>query len=364
MSTTLPALPRGRVFELTRRKIKPVHLMNFARYLSVFLSAGLPILGALTIIMDDTKDKPVKKAISQIAESLRVGNNITAAIGATRGAFPESFISLVRAAEATGQLDVVLGQVAKYIEREIEARKQIRSALTYPALVVAFAAVSVTVLVAFVLPRFQKFFLSFHAKLPLPTRMLIGFTNFLTGSKILLLEAGLVLILVGIFLQLRGPGRVVRDHLLLRLPLVGKVVQFSVVEKFCRILSSMVASGVQLPDAVALAAAGTSNRVYEPRLMAARQTMIDGGGIYAPLASTGLFPPAAIQMMRVGEETGTLDERLNEVSIFYSKELGYKLKALTDMLEPTAVVIVGLLVGFVAVALVSAIYGVYNQAHF
>ncbi|MGQ0679346.1 MAG: type II secretion system F family protein [Actinomycetota bacterium] len=348
-------------FEITPKKVKPVQLMNFCRYLSVFVTAGVPLLDALEIIYGDSPDKKLKRAIREVSASLQAGENFSAAVAIHRKAFPGFFVNVLRSAEASGQLDVVLGQLAGYIERDLEARRKTRAALVYPAVVIALACVSGGILVGFVLPRFKEFFAEFDAGLPLPTRILVAVTDFMVQYG--LLTALLIgLLSVSLFAAtLTGPGRTLRDRAILRMPLVGKVVRFAVVERFCRILSAMVKAGVPLVDALELSADGTSNRAFTTRLARARQSMIEGEGLYLPLAQTSLFPASAIQMIRVGEETGTLDDRLGEIAAFYGQELEHKLKNLTSLLEPIAIVVVGLMVGFVSVALVSAIYGVYSE---
>ncbi|MDP2709780.1 MAG: type II secretion system F family protein [Solirubrobacteraceae bacterium] len=365
MSTAVePTLAeRGRgilQIELTPKKVKPVHLMNFCRYLSVFLTAGIPILDALAIIEVDTPDKKLKQVIREISAALRQGDNLATAVAVHGGSLPNFFVSMVTAAEETGQIAAVLGQIAVYIERDIEARRKFKSALTYPSVVVGMSLVAVVVLVTFVLPRFVTFFKDFGAELPLPTRILVAVSEFVAGFGLFVL-VGLVLVgLTLVFGTVRGKGRLLRDRAILRMPLSGKVIRFAVVERFCRVLSSMVQAGVPLPVALDLAATGASNRAFAEKLRLARREMIEGQGLSGPLAATGMFPVAAVQMMRVGEETGTLEERLSEISSFYGKEVEHRLKRLTDLLEPAAVVFVGLLVGFVAVAIVSAIYGVFQ----
>ena len=347
-------------FEVTTKKVKPVHLMNFCRYLSVFLTAGVPILEALEIIQSDTSDKKLKLAITDISLALRAGDNLSTAVQAHRKAFPTFFVSMLHSAEETGQLAPVLGQISRYIERDIEAKRKFKSALLYPAIVIGLSMVSVTILVVFVLPRFVTFFKDFDTRLPLPTRMLIAISDFVVSSGLIVVGVFAVIVAVVGGGSMTGQGRVILDRVVLRAPLVGKVFRFAIVERFCRILGSMVQAGVPLPVAIELAANGASNRAFGEKMVTAKRRMIEGEGLYAPLAGTGMFPPAAVQMMRVGEETGTLEERLDEISIFYGQELEYRLKRLTDMLEPIAVVVVGIVVGFVAVALISAIYGVFN----
>jgi len=347
--------------EITPKKIKPVGLMNFSRQMAAFVRAGVPLLDAIAILRDEEADKTLQRVMGEISDSLRFGESFSSAVALHAGAFPGFFVSSLRSAEVTGELDVVLAQLSRYIEREVEARRKIKSALAYPALVMVMAGVTVVVLTVFVLPRFKTFFESFHAKLPLATRMLLAFTRFLGDWWYVIV--GVMVGLLALFIaSLRTrKGRELRDRALLWLPAIGPVVRFTIVERFSRILSSMVVAGVPMADSLQLAADGTNNLVYEKGLRRARDQMLEGEGIWRPIARTALFPQAMIQMIRVGEETGSLDEQLEAVASFYERELEYKIKALTNLFEPVAILAVGLIVGFVAIALVAAIYGIYNQ---
>ncbi|EYT82694.1 type II secretion system F family protein [Streptomyces andamanensis] len=347
--------------ELTAAKADLVELSNFSRQMAAFIKAGVPLLDALEIIRAETKDKKLGAVLVDVMDSLRFGESFAAAMAAHTAALPPFYVSVLRSAEATGELDVVMAQLARYIERDVEGRRSIRSALTYPVLVMGLAVGVVLVLVLFVLPRFKVFFESFHAELPLTTRLLLGFTDFVTAWYPVVLGV-LVVLGAALIAGLRTErGRVLRDRFLLALPVVGDVVRFMAIERFCRILTSMIKAGVPIPEALGLAASGANNLVYERSIGTARKEMLEGGGISRPIARTKLFPGAVTQMMRVGEETGTLDDQLENVSDFYEKELQHKLKRLTSLFEPTIVIMVGVVVGFVAVALISAIYGVYNQ---
>lgn len=349
-------------FEVTAAKVKPMELMHFCRYMSVFLMAGIPVLEALETVRQDTKDKKLKQMIADMLAGLRGGDNFATTVAAHHRAVPPFFVSMMRAAEETGQLAAVLGQMSGYIERDIEAKRKTKSALIYPAVVVGLSGVSVVILVAFVLPRFVDFFKEFDAKLPLPTRILMWISETCTAYGPISLGI-LVVVAIGLGVSmLTEQGKLLRDKVLLGTPVVKKVVLFAVVERFCRILASMVSAGVPLPAALELASSGGSNRAFGQQIAVARRKMIEGAGLSGPLAETRLFPAAAVQMLRVGEETGTLEARLEEISTFYGKELEYKLKRLTDLLEPAAVVIVGIVVGFVAIAIISAIYGVFSSS--
>ena len=347
--------------ELTPNKVKLVELGNFSRQMAAFVGAGVPILDALAIIEAEATDKTMRKVVREVADSLRFGESFASAMALHSEAFPPFYVAVLQSAEATGELDVVLSQLAIYIERDLEAKRKIRSAMAYPTLVFIMSVVTVVILTVFVLPRFKRFFESFDAELPLPTRILVSVTNFLTGSWFELVVA-VVVVVVGVVLLVVTPrGRRARDALLLRLPVAGDVVRFTVIERFCRILSSMVQAGVPIDESLRLAGVGANNHVFRRSLTEARHRMLEGEGLYRPIANTGLFPGTVTQMMRVGEETGTLDAQLEAVATYYGKELEYKLKRLTNLFEPLCIIVVAVIVGFVAVALVSAIYGVYNQ---
>jgi type IV pilus assembly protein PilC len=276
-------------------------------------------------------------------------------------AFPEFYRGILRSAELTGRLDAALTQLAGYLERDLEARRKIKSALIYPSVVAVMSTFTIVVLAGFVLPRFKVFFASLHAKLPLPTRILLGITDFVGAWWWLILAvlAGLALV-VSVAVRTE-PGRRVRDRLLLAVPVLGVTVQFALVERFCRMLGSMLGAGVTLPEALRVTSAALSNRVYTGALKHVGEAMLEGHGIAAPIARTRLFPATATQMIRVGEDTGTLDEQLEVAAQYYERELDYQIKRVTALFEPAMIIVMGGLVGFVAVALVSAMYGIFNQ---
>jgi type IV pilus assembly protein PilC len=234
-------------------------------------------------------------------------------------------------------------------------------ALIYPIVVVLLSLVSLVILITYVLPKFTEFFDSLDAKLPLPTRMIINLGDFF-GSWWWLMGSILVVTGVTLFFTLRTEkGKVWRDRFMLRLPVVGDLIRHAVLERFCRILASMVAAGVPLPDALVVTSDATNNRVYRQGLETAREAMLRGEGLAGPLSASGLFPPAARQMFRVGEDTGSLDKQMETAAIYFDRELDYKLKRFTSLFEPLVIVVAGGIVGFIAIALVSAMYGIFRQ---
>jgi type IV pilus assembly protein PilC len=350
-------------FEITRKRVPRKEIMHFSRQMAAFIAAGIPVLDALEVIHDEASNKLFRTALSDMIASLRAGDTFAGAAAAHPEAFPPFYIGILRSAEVTGSLDTVLAQLSTYIERDLEARQKIVNALVYPAIVLAMSVVTVLVMTVFVLPRFKTFFQSLHAKLPLATRLLIDVTNVLSTYWYAFVGfVLLLLVLMALSVRTRR-GREVRDSLLLRLPVFSDLVRFAVLERFCRVLSSMVIAGVPLPEALVVTSEATNNTVFQHALGGVREAMVRGEGLAGPIAATGLFPAAARQMFKVGEETGTLDDQLETTAVYFERELNYKITRFTSLFEPAVIVAIGLLVGFVAIALVSAMYGIYRQIH-
>ena len=348
-------------FEVTKKKVPRKDIMHFSRQLSVFVQAGVPIMEALDVIAVETTDKLLQQCLYDMIERLQSGDTFASAAAAHPEAFPNYYVGILSSAELTGNLDTVLDQLADYLDRDIEARSKITSALVYPAVVAAMAVVVVVILATFVMPKFVVFFKSFNAQLPLPTRMLLSVSNFFTHWWWAIL-AVVVVAVVGIIATRRsGAGKARIDSIILHLPVLGDLVRTAVIERICRILSSMLKAGVSLPEAMRVTAESANNSVYSSGIATVREEMIEGQGLAEPLARTGLFPGAARQMFRVGEETGTLDAQLATAAAFYDRELDVKLKRFTSLFEPAVIIFMGVVVGFVAIALVSAMYGIYKQ---
>jgi type IV pilus assembly protein PilC len=302
-----------------------------------------------------------KRALDEMVIDLREGATFAGAAAAHPEAFPPYYIAILRSAERTGELDVVLGQLATYIERDAEARSKITSALIYPAIVLAMSIITVGVLTGFVLPRFETLFTSLHARLPLPTRMLLDLSHGVSSNWYWIAGlAGFVLVSILVAWRSKG-GKAVLDRVLLNLPIAGDLLRHVILERVCRILAAMIRAGVSLPEAMSVTANVTNNAVYRRGLGDVREGMLEGQGLIAPLGRTGLFPSAARQIFRVGEETGTLDDQLTTAAAYYERELDYKIKRFTSLFEPAVIIVMGVIVGFVAVALVSAMYGIYRQ---
>jgi type IV pilus assembly protein PilC len=346
--------------ELTPRKVPRSDVMHFSRQVAAFVRAGIPLIDALDTVRETASNPRLREILTETTELIQVGVPFSDALDRHRDVFPPYYIGILRSAEITGRLDTVLDQLASYIERDMEARQKIRSALTYPLVILVMSIVTVVVLVSYVLPKFTDFFKEFDAQLPTVTTILLEVADFFETWWWLLAIIGLALVLVAVRVNRTEGGQRWRDQMVLRVPAIGPVVQFNVIERFCRIIAAMMHAGVPLPEAMQSAIDGCNNRIYAEALGDVRDAMLEGEGMARPVTATGLFPPAATQMMRVGEETGTLDTQMDAAADFFAKELDYKLARLTALAEPAVIIVMGAIVGFVAVALVSAMYGIFQ----
>ncbi len=350
---------RGKLdFELTKVKVKRKELMNFTRQLAVFVKAGIPLTEAMEVIGDETSDVALQRTITMMVEDLRNGGTLSGAAAKHPEAFPNYYIGILGSAELTGKLDETLENLAIYLERELDTRSKVVGALSYPAVVMVLALITVTILCGYVLPQFKPLFAELNADLPFATRSLLFVGDLFTIMWYIPFSVFSLFMAHIMWLKKTPSGQAFKDKMLLKTPIISGIIEYSILERFCRILGAMVRAGVPLPDAMRTTTESTNNIVFRTRLEQAQIEMLEGGGFAAPLARTGVFPGAARQMFKVGEETGTLDKQLEIASIYFDRELESRIKKFTAMFEPLMIVAVGVVVGFVAVALVQAMYGV------
>jgi type IV pilus assembly protein PilC len=332
-------------------------IVLFTRMLSTFVGAGIPMSRALSTIAEETGSVLFRRVLLTVLADLEKGQNLSDALVRHPGVFPPLYIDLIRVAELTGNLESTLKQLAGYMRRDLSTLRRVRSAMVYPAVIAVVAAVVVVILVVFAMPAFVRIFAEFHVQLPLATRILLAIVAFIQAWFLAIGGAILGAVVVG-WLALRTTrGVYLKDRLLLRTPVFGVIVQAAILNRFCRTLSVVLKAGVPLGQTFDAVVTGTGNLVYERGLQTVREQMTSGEGFAGPLARTRLFPPMLTQMVRVGEETGTLDTYLEQASDFYEEELDYRIRAMTALIEPVMTVIVGVVVGFIAVALISAMYG-------
>jgi type IV pilus assembly protein PilC len=338
-------------------------LVLFSRQLATFLKVGVPITEAIRLLRSGTRSGAFKAALDDVNDDLDEGESFSVAISHHPTIFNQLYVDMVRAAEFSGNLDRVLVQIAIYLQRQDTALKKLRSAMIYPAIIMTLAVGVCVVLIVVVLPNFVSLFNEFHSELPLPTKMLIAVGEFGQAFRIHII-AGFLIALFGsfMFLQTRT-GHVFWDHMIIRIPFLGKIVVYSIVERFTRTLSTMLRAGIPISQTFDVASASSGNIRYRRGLEAVRQRMVTGDGFSEPLAATGLFEPMVIRMVKVGEETGTLDQSLEQIADFLADEMDYKVRNMIALMEPSLVIAVGAAVGFVAVSVILPMYGLLKAVH-
>lgn len=343
------------------RLVKIDVVMGFSRQLSSFLEAGIPIVSALEIVAEETSSADMRKVIEEIRSSILRGASFADAVDAHSDVFPNYYRAMVRSAEYTGNIDVILARLTGYLDRDITARKEVKSALTYPVFVLCLAFVAIGAMSIFVLPKFKDMYASLGANLPLPTRMLLAFTNFTTTKWPLILIGGAGTIVLTLLVLGGNRNKARRDRLLRHVPVLGNLFDLIALERFCRVLGALVEAGVPLPSGIEVSAASTNNSYFEAKLAAVKDTVVRGGGLSAPVTESGVFPTAARQMIRVGEQTGSLGVQLSKAANYYERELGFSMKKATELFQPAVILFVGFFVGFIAVAQVAAMFSIFRQ---
>ena len=341
--------------------VSTADLILFSRQLATFIRVGVPITDAIKLLQGATNSGAFRLALDDIHQDLEGGEAFSTAIAHHPSVFNQLYVDMVRAAEYSGTLDRVLTQVASYLQRQDTALKKLRSALIYPATVLLLAIAVCTVLIVFVLPNFVAIFHEFRAKLPLPTQILLAVGVFAQTWRFEIV-AGLFFVTVVTLVIAASPlGRWIWDYSVIRVPVLGRIVVYSIIERFTRTLSTMLRAGIPISQTFEVAIASAGNLRFRRGLENVKDRMLTGDGFSVPLADTGLFAPMMIRMIRVGEETGTLDSSLEQIADFLSEEMDYKVRNMIALMEPMLVIAVGAAVGFVAVSVILPMYGLLSQ---
>ena len=337
-------------------KVKTADLILFSRQLATFIRVGVPITDAIRLLQGASTSGAFRLALEDVTQDLEAGEAFSTAIAHHPIVFDQLYVDMVRAAEYSGTLDRVLIQIASYMQRQDTAIKKLRSAMIYPAIILVLAVAVCTILVVFVLPNFVQMFKEFHAELPLPTKVLLATGSFAQEWRIEIVLALFVVIIAVLAFFSSPPGRVFWHYAVLRLPVIGPIVTYSIIERFTRTLATMLKAGIPISQTFEVAIASAGNTRYQRGLASVKERMLSGDGFSAPLAATGLFEPMMIRMIRVGEETGTLDSSLEEIADFLSEEMDYKVRNMIALMEPSLVIAVGGAVGFVAISVILPMY--------
>ncbi len=338
-------------------KITPLDIAVFSRQLATMLAAGIPLVQAFEIV-GVGHDKPaMQKLILDIKGHIEAGSSLHEALKKHPLYFDDLYVNLVEAGEQAGALENLLDKVATYKEKTEALKKKIKKALFYPAAVLAVAVIVTVILLVFVIPQFESLFKGFGADLPAFTRMVIDLSRFVQdqGWLLLVVTVGAV-VTFGYFHKRSRPMRHFIDRMMLKLPIIGPILVKAAIARYARTLSTMFAAGVPLVEAMTSVAGATGNIVYEVAVLKMRDEVATGLRLQRAMESTGLFPNMVVQMIAVGEESGSLDEMASKVADFYELEVDAAVDAMSSLLEPLIMVILGGLVGSLVVAMYLPIF--------
>lgn len=319
-------------------------LILFSRQMFSLMHAGVPIIRAMTGIIEATKNRILANVFREIRTNLEAGRELSAALARHPAIFTPLYVSMVRVGEGTGMLDESFQRIAAYLELEKDTRERVKSALRYPAMVIVAMGVALTIINMFVIPAFAQVFERAHVDLPVYTRILLGTSRFFVDYWAYLL-AGLVITVTGFSYYLRTEqGRYVWDKYKLRIPIIGDILMRAALGRFSRAFSMSLSAGVPLVQALTVVSRAVDNEYIGDHILNMRNGIERGESIARTAAATGMFTPLVLQMLAVGEETGQVDEMMEEVAGFYEREVDYDVKNLSATIEPIMIVMIGGLV--------------------
>ena len=345
-----------------RQRVKPAELAIATRQLSTMVTAGMPILRALQVLEHQTKSKLLQTTLAGVRHDVEAGLLLSAALERYPKVFDQLYTSMVRAGEAGGVLDASLRRTADQLEKDASLRRQIRAATIYPSLVISFAFIVLIALVAFLIPVFETVFKQFGGKLPALTQVMVGLSHLIRDRwYVLILVIGGSLFSFLKFKRSKA-GRAKWDAFKLRIPMkIGDVVQKVAIARWSRTLSSLTSAGVPIMQALEITGKTAGNAVIESSMGDVIASVKSGGTISEPLQAAKVFPPMVGHMVGVGEETGALDAMLAKIAEFYEDEVEAAVKALTSILEPAMIILVGGIVGVIVVSMYLPLFNVYSQ---
>jgi type IV pilus assembly protein PilC len=345
-----------------QQKVKEKDVVVFARIFATMINAGLPLIQCMDLLGRQEQNKTFAKVIGGIKEDIEGGSTLTDALRKYPKIFDNLFVNLVAAGESGGILDVILQRLSGYMEKAMKLKSKVKGAMTYPLIVLVIAVVIVGGLLVFVVPMFQKMFEGMGGSLPAPTQFLVDLSAFLQNYY-LYMGGGLVVLYFGFKkFYATEKGTLLVDALVLKAPIFGPLLRKVAVAKFTRTLSTMMQSGVPILEGLGIVSKTSGNKIIELALMKTRQSISEGKTIAEPLLETDIFPAMVVQMIAVGEATGALDTMLAKIADFYDDEVDVAVGALTALLEPLLMCVLGPAVGFVLIAMYLPIFQAASAA--
>jgi len=341
-------------------KVKAKDLAVFTRQFSVMIDAGLPLVQCLEILGNQQPDKGFQKVIGAVRSDVEQGATLQAALSKHPRAFNDLYVNMVGAGETGGILDVILQRLSGYIEKSVKLTAKVKGAMTYPVTIITIAISVVAIIMIKVVPVFASLYEGLGSKLPFPTLVCISISNVLLNYSPVVAVL-LVLLVVGFrYYNKTTSGRLQIDKTMLVIPVIGDLLRKVAVARFCRTLGTLISSGVPILEGMDITARTSGNMVIQNAIMKAKDAVEQGRNISTPLAETKVFPPMVVQMVGVGEATGALDAMLSKVADFYEDEVDNAVGALTSLMEPVIIAVLGTIIGFVVIAMYLPIFNLAN----
>jgi type IV pilus assembly protein PilC len=340
------------------KKVDEQALTVFSRQFATMINAGLAMVRCLDILSEQTEDKKLRETLIQVRRDVEGGSTLSNSLAKHPQVFSMLYISMVKAGEMGGVLDEVLERLAGFMEKDFALKKKVKSALTYPVVILLMASGIVFFLVTYILPTFVALFEGMSLALPLPTQILIAVTKGARNPAVMIpvfILCGVGGFLVGQYIKTPA-GRKQYDMMKLNIPVFGLLNRKVSISRFCRTLGTLLSSGVPIMQALEIVGRASGNEIIAMTVTKVRESIREGESIASPLGASGMFPPMVTQMVAVGEETGNLDAMLSKIADFYDTEVEYMLASLTSMLEPIMIVGMGGIVGFIVISVFLPLY--------
>jgi type IV pilus assembly protein PilC len=339
-------------------------IIDLFQQLATLIGSRMPVTQALWLLAEQAPRAPLKDTVNRLGQELSGGTSFSQALSGYPRLVPAHYREVIKVSEQTGNLPLGLRLVAGYMEKELALSKNLTRTLSYPAFLVAMAAVVITVIITVALPSLTNLFNSLGATLPLPTRMLIAVSGFLSDNKFYLVAglAGLAMLIIGY--SKSAAGKRLRDNISLKLPVIGHIVVLRNICRFCRNTAMMLEAGLTLPQSLNSVLGVINNGIMKRDLNDIRQDLIKGKGLSQPMAGNRLFPRLLVDMVHIGEKTDTLQSSFATMADFYEKKLDQRVQKLLAMVEPASIFIVGLIIGLIGLAIVTPIYSIYQTLNY
>jgi type IV pilus assembly protein PilC len=338
-----------------RKKVKAKELSIFTRQFSVMIDAGLPLVQCLDILAEQQENKFFQQTLMQVRQDVEEGSTLAAAMARHPKVFDQLYVNMVEAGETGGILDLILQRLSSYIEKIVKLKRDVVSAMIYPTAVIVIAALVISVILIFVIPQFESIFMGLLGPgelLPLPTRIVVGFSNFLAGWGGLAILAFIIGAAVATSYYYKTPdGRRNIDKLLLNLPLFGEILRKIAIARFSRTLSTLLSSGVPILQSLDITAKTAGNVIIEEAITSVRMGVERGENFVDPLRATEVFPNMVAQMVNIGEQTGALDSMLGKIADFFEQEVDSAIANLLTMIEPVMIAFLGVTIGSIVIAM-------------